>query len=79
VGGKLGDAAASVGAQAAAAAGAEERDERFAAIGELLFAAVALARDLQVDPELALRHAAGRFRAGVEAEAGEPRDSLPRP
>jgi uncharacterized protein YabN with tetrapyrrole methylase and pyrophosphatase domain len=39
-----------------------ERDERFDAVGDLLLAAVALARELRVDPELALRSAAGRFR-----------------
>jgi MazG family protein len=37
--------------------------ERFAVVGELLFAAVAAARRLDVDPELALRTATGRFRA----------------
>jgi MazG family protein len=37
--------------------------ERFAVVGELLFAAVAAARRLDVDPELALRAATGRFRA----------------
>jgi MazG family protein len=45
---------------------AESRQERFAALGELLFAAVALARELDVDPELALRAAAERFRDSVE-------------
>jgi MazG family protein len=40
-----------------------DRDERFAAVGDLLFAAVATARRLDVDPELALRAAAGRFQA----------------
>jgi MazG family protein len=40
------------------AAGA--RDERFAALGELMFDIVGLARRLQVDPELALRAAADR-------------------
>ena len=39
------------------------REERFARVGELLFAAVAAARRLQVDPEVALRAAAARFRA----------------
>jgi len=39
------------------------RDRRHAAVGELLFAAVAVARRLEVDPELALRAAARRFQA----------------
>ena len=40
----------------------EDRDERFEALGDALFALVAVARELGVDPELALRGAAGRFR-----------------
>jgi XTP/dITP diphosphohydrolase/tetrapyrrole methylase family protein/MazG family protein/ATP diphosphatase len=48
----------------AAEGGAE--DERFDRIGELLFAAVALARELKVDPELALRAAADRFKEEIE-------------
>jgi XTP/dITP diphosphohydrolase/tetrapyrrole methylase family protein/MazG family protein/ATP diphosphatase len=43
-----------------------ERDARFEAVGELLLAAVALARELRVDPELALRAAADRFRTDME-------------
>ena len=50
-----------------AAAGGQE--ERFHAVGELLFASVAEARRLKVDPELALRAAADRYRARVEATA----------
>jgi MazG family protein len=50
------------------AAGHEER--RFDAVGDVLFAAVAAARRLGVDPELALRSAADRFRDEVEQEAG---------
>jgi MazG family protein len=42
-------------------------DARFAAAGDLLFAAVNVARKLKVDPELALRASADRFRARVEA------------
>ena len=38
----------------------------FDSVGELLFACVALARRLKVDPELALRAAADRFRAAHE-------------
>jgi XTP/dITP diphosphohydrolase/tetrapyrrole methylase family protein/MazG family protein/ATP diphosphatase len=49
----------------------------FAAVGDALFAAVNVARKLKVDPELALRASAGRFRGRVElaeqlaADAGE--------
>lgn len=47
-----------------------ERDAAFAAVGDLLFAAVNVARRLKVDPELALRSSSSRFRARVErAEA----------
>jgi uncharacterized protein YabN with tetrapyrrole methylase and pyrophosphatase domain len=42
------------------------RDERFGAVGELLLAAVALARELRVDPELSLRAAADRMKAEIE-------------
>ena len=49
-----------------AGAGADP-DARFEAAGDLLFAAVNVARKLHVDPELALRSSADRFRARVEA------------
>jgi MazG family protein len=42
------------------------RDERFELIGDLLLAAVALARELRVDPELALRAAADDMRDEIE-------------
>ena len=42
------------------------RDDRFTTIGNLLFDCVALARDVGVDPELALRAAAERFRETIE-------------
>jgi XTP/dITP diphosphohydrolase/tetrapyrrole methylase family protein/MazG family protein/ATP diphosphatase len=42
-------------------------DERFHELGDVLFAAVNVARKLAVDPELALRSAADRFRARVVA------------
>ncbi len=42
-------------------------DERFAELGDLLFAVVNVARMLRVDPELALRSASDRFRGRVEA------------
>jgi MazG family protein len=38
----------------------------FESVGDLLFAAVAMARDKKVDPELALRSAADRFRNQIE-------------
>ena len=44
-----------------------ERDAVFDDVGDLLFAAVNVARKLHVDPELALRAASGRFRGRVEA------------
>jgi MazG family protein len=46
---------------------AGDADARYAAAGDLLFAAVNVARKLKVDPELALRSSADRFRARVEA------------
>jgi XTP/dITP diphosphohydrolase/tetrapyrrole methylase family protein/MazG family protein/ATP diphosphatase len=42
----------------------------FDSVGDLLFAAVALAREKKVDPELALRSAADRFRGKTDEEAG---------
>ncbi len=42
------------------------REEAFHEVGDVLFAAVNLARKLKVDPELALRAAADRFRGRVE-------------
>jgi XTP/dITP diphosphohydrolase/tetrapyrrole methylase family protein/MazG family protein/ATP diphosphatase len=49
---------------------AADRDERFHEVGDVLFAAVNLARKLKVDPELALRAAAERFRGRVEQAEG---------
>jgi XTP/dITP diphosphohydrolase/tetrapyrrole methylase family protein/MazG family protein/ATP diphosphatase len=57
--------------RAAAAREADDRDERFAAIGDLMLSAVALARELKVDPEIALRAAADDFRQR-EQENGNP-------
>jgi len=49
---------------------APDREARFHEVGDVLFAAVNVARKLKVDPELALRAAAERFRGRVEgAEA----------
>ena len=45
------------------------RDELFHEVGDVLFAAVNVARKLKVDPELALRAAADRFRGRVEGAA----------
>jgi MazG family protein len=47
--------------------GAETADERYHELGDLLFAAVNVARKLKVDPELALRSASERFRGRVSA------------
>jgi MazG family protein len=44
-----------------------DRDAVFHEVGDLLFAAVNVARKLRVDPELALRAASARFRGRVEA------------
>jgi MazG family protein len=49
---------------------AESREERFHEVGDVLFAAVNVARKLKVDPELALRAAAERFRGRVEGAEG---------
>ena len=51
--------------------GASYDQEKVAAeLGDLLFSVVNLSRKLKVDPELALRHSALRFRERVEAAAG---------
>jgi MazG family protein len=52
-------------------AGAADRDADFDAIGERLFAVVDEARRLRVDPELALRAAAQRFRDRLEHEVAD--------
>lgn len=44
--------------------------ERFHEVGDVLFAAVNVARKLRIDPELALRAASERFRGRVEAAEG---------
>jgi MazG family protein len=56
----------------AAVEAAGGREARFDAVGDALFAAVDLARKLKVDPELALRAAAGRFRENLETIDQEP-------
>jgi len=45
------------------------REDRFHEVGDLLFAAVNVARKLRVDPELALRAASDRFRGRVQSAA----------
>jgi uncharacterized protein YabN with tetrapyrrole methylase and pyrophosphatase domain len=50
----------------AVAEGAGSADERFHELGDVLFAAVNVARKLKVDPELALRAASERFRGRVQ-------------
>jgi MazG family protein len=56
---------------------ASSPEERFHELGDLLFAAIGVARKLRVDPELALRAAADRFRgrvlSGSELAASEGR------
>jgi XTP/dITP diphosphohydrolase/tetrapyrrole methylase family protein/MazG family protein/ATP diphosphatase len=46
---------------------AQTPEQRFAELGDLLFAVVNVARKLKLDPELALRAAADRFRQRVSA------------
>jgi MazG family protein len=48
---------------------APNSDERFDELGDVLFAAVNVARKLKLDPELALRSASERFRSRVTAAA----------
>ncbi len=48
---------------------AASREERFQEAGDVLFAAVNVARKLKVDPELALRAASDRFRGRVQTAA----------
>jgi MazG family protein len=48
---------------------AEDREAAFHEVGDVLFAAVNVARKLRVDPELALRAAADRFRGRVQGAA----------
>jgi MazG family protein len=48
---------------------ADDDHERFQELGDVLFAAVNVARKLKLDPELALRSASLRFRSRVSAAA----------
>jgi MazG family protein len=63
---------ADLSSRVAALSAAEDRDQRFAALGELMFELVAVARKLGVDPELALRAAADRARASATCEDARP-------
>ena len=85
---ELEDLAAAVAAAGAdpprgAAGTADVRDDLFHEVGDVLFAAVNVARKLRVDPELALRSASARFRRRVEAaerraaETGRDWEGLP--
>jgi MazG family protein len=76
---ELADAVDAAGEHAEAGAAAPDavRDALFHEVGDVLFAAVNVARKVRVDPELALRAASERFRGRVEtaerlaAAAGE--------
>jgi MazG family protein len=57
----------SVRAELAELEAAADDEERFHELGDVLFAAVNVARKLKLDPELALRAASGRFRSRVLA------------
>jgi uncharacterized protein YabN with tetrapyrrole methylase and pyrophosphatase domain len=83
--GELTEAIAAAGEDAEAGAAAPDavRDTLFHEVGDVLFAAVNVARKLRVDPELALRSASGRFRGRIEeaerlaADAGHDWAALP--
>jgi MazG family protein len=76
-------AAAGKHAEAGASAPDDVRAALFHEVGDVLFAAVNVARKLRVDPELALRGATGRFRGRIDeaerlaASAGEDWTALP--
>jgi MazG family protein len=82
---ELAEAVAAAGehAEAGAAAPDRVRDALFHEVGDVLFAAVNVARKLKVDPELALRAASARFRGRIEeaerlaAGAGEAWGEIP--
>ena len=62
-------AAEAVREELAEVSAADGREAQFEELGDLLFAAVNLARKLRVDPELALRAASDRFRERVTASS----------
>ncbi len=76
-------AAAGPQAEQGAAAPDEVREALFEEVGDVLFAAVNVARKLKVDPELALRSSSARFRDRIEtaerlaADAGHEWRGLP--
>jgi MazG family protein len=76
-------AAAGEDAERGATAPGAVRDALFHEVGDVLFAAVNVARKLRVDPELALRSASARFRGRIEtaerlaADSGRAWDDLP--
>ena len=61
----------------------ESAEDQYAALGDALFAAVNVARKLKLDPELALRASADRFRERVSnaeqlaSDAGESWEDIP--
>lgn len=57
-------------AEAAAAGDGQGADSLYDLVGELLFAVVGLSRELEVDPEIALRLHADRFREQAKAKQG---------
>ena len=59
-------------AEAVSKAGGGSPAQRFDAVGDTLFAAVAAARALDADPELALRAAADRFQHAIEGDTPRP-------
>jgi MazG family protein len=66
---ELAELRAALASAPAPAAETEPDQEVFAELGDVLFAAVNVARRLNVDPELALRAVSGRFVARVELAA----------
>jgi nucleoside triphosphate diphosphatase len=82
---ELAEAVAAAGEQAESGAAAPDdvRAALFREVGDVLFAAVNVARKVKVDPELALRAASARFRGRIEeaerlaAGAGEEWGALP--
>jgi MazG family protein len=58
-------------ASASVSSGQSARPQAFEQVGDVLFAIVALARELKLDPELALRAAAQRFRDRFPKESHE--------
>jgi MazG family protein len=68
----LGEPVVNVGAGVAPSEGESARPQAFEELGDVLFAMVTLARELKLDPELALRASAQRFRESLSQERTEP-------